>query len=31
VSVASNPDILIVGAGLAGAAAAEMLAARFQG
>src|SRR5262245_49712295 len=28
VSVASNPDILIVGAGLAGAAAAEALAAR---
>jgi monoamine oxidase len=28
VSVASNPDILIIGAGLAGAAAAEALAAR---
>ena len=27
-SVASNPDILIIGAGLAGAAAAEALAAR---
>lgn len=27
VSVASNPDILIIGAGLAGAAAAEALAA----